>query len=67
LSYREEALTYVADPHTEELPAPLVREWQMMKESMERAKKRDSLPKDSPSSEKLTSTEKGKNKIYYTT
>jgi hypothetical protein len=65
LSYREEALTYVADPYTEELPAPLVREWQMMKESIERAKKRDSVPKDPPSSEKITPAEKGKNKVYY--
>jgi len=53
----------VADPYTEELPAPLVREWQMMKDSIERAKRRDSVAKDPPSSEKLTPAEKGKNKI----
>ena len=55
---------YVRDPDTHELPAPLVREWTMMKESMERAKQREALQKESPVSEKPTSKEKGKKLKY---
>jgi len=40
-------MNYITDPHTNDLPAPLVREWEMMAESIARAKERASAQKAS--------------------